>query len=157
VAVFTQFGTDVLVNFDRPSLVQTLSLTAALAMHPLNACRSAGGTMFPRQLTRSLRPDEESSPLIPVFWRQAVASSFALATADDEAMGVDADAVLPVKLVLLLLVLLQPATARIPSVAKTARTCRFPDIANPLIEQWLAQRPARGPLRDPTSAKLQAL
>jgi hypothetical protein len=104
--------------------------------------------MFARQLTRSLRPDEVSSPLVPVFWRQAVASAFALATADEEAMGVDADAVLPVGLVLLLLLLLlQPATAIIPSVAKAVRTCRFPDITNPLIEQWLAQRPARGPLQ----------
>ena len=99
-AVFTQSGTDVLVNFDRPSLVQTLSLTAAPATQPLNACRSAGGTMLARQLTRSLRPDEESSPLTPVFCKQAVVSSFALATADDEAMGVDADAVPPVELVL---------------------------------------------------------
>jgi hypothetical protein len=72
-----------------------------------------------------------------------------LATADDEAMGVDADAVLPLGLVLplllLLLLLLQPATAIIPSVAKAVRTYRFPDITNPLIEQWLAPRPASGP------------
>ena len=150
LAVFMQFGTDVLMNVDRPPLVQTLSLTAALVRQLLNACRSAGGTMPARQLTRSLRPDEESSSLTPVFWRQAVASPFALATADDEAIGVDADAVPPLGLVLLLVVLLlllQPATAIIPSVAKAVRTCRFPDIADPLIEHWLAQHPACDPLR----------
>ena len=101
-AEFRQFGRDVLVNFDRPSLVQIWSLTAALVRQLLNACCSAGETMFLRQLTSSLRPDEVSSPLVPVFWRQAVACSFALATADDEAMGVDADVVPPFGLLLLL-------------------------------------------------------
>ena len=137
-AVFTQFGTDVLTNVDRPSLVQTLSLTAALVRQLLNACRSAGGTMVARQLTSSLRPDELSSPLTPVFWRQAVASDFALATADDEAMGVDADVAPPfgvLVLVVVLLLLLQPVATMITRAATAAGTCHFPGITNPLCER----------------------
>lgn len=130
---FTQFGTDVSVNFVRPSLVQTLSFSAALVMHSLNACCSAGGTMAWRQLTSSVRPEEEASPLTPVFEMQAVACSFAFATADDDATGVVVPDPLPGLLVVLLL---QPAIAAAVIAANTAaaitvRTCCFPDITNP--------------------------
>jgi hypothetical protein len=141
-AVFTQFGTDVLTNFDRPSLVQTWSLTAALVTQLLNACRSAGGTMLSRQVTSSLRPDELSNLLTPVFWRQAVASDFALATADDEAMGVDADVAPPFGLLLVLLLLLQPVTTRIPRAATAAGTCHFPGIKNSSLCTLARRRPA---------------
>ena len=132
-ALFRQASSDVLVNFARPALVQTWSLTAALAMQFLNAFRSAGGTMFSRQVMSWLRPAEESSRAVPVCCRQAVACCLALATAEDEAIGVDADALPPagVALVLLLeLLVLQPATARIPSAAMTAGTRCFPCIAD---------------------------
>ena len=132
-AVFRQASSDVPVNFSRPALVQTLSLTAALAMQFLNAPRSAGGTMFARQVTSWLRPEEVSSPAVPVCCRQAVACCLALATAEDEAIGVEADAVPPAGealVVLLELLVLQPTTARIPSIATTARTHCFPYITD---------------------------
>ena len=127
-AVFRQASSDVPVNFARPALVQTWSLTAALAMQFLNAPRAAGGAMFSTQVTSWLRPEEVSSPAVPVCCRQAVASCLALATAEDEAIGVEVDA-LPTAggllVVLLELLLLQPTTARIPSIATTARTDCF--------------------------------
>lgn len=132
-ALFRQASSDVLVNFCRPALVQTWSLTAALAMQFLNAPRSAGETMFSRQVTSWLRPAEESSPAVPVCCRQTVACCLALATAEDEAIGVEADAPPSAgePLVLLLeLLVLQLATARIPSVAATAETRRFQYIAD---------------------------
>ena len=128
-AVFRQASSDVPVNFSRPALVQTWSLTAALAMQFLNAPRSAGGTIFSAQVTSWLRPEEVSSPAVPVCCRQAVACCLASATAEDEASGVEVDALPPAggPLVLLLeLLLLQPTTARIPSVATTAGTHCFP-------------------------------
>ena len=131
-ALFRQASSDVLVNFPRPALVQTWSLTAALAMQFLNAPRSAGGPMVSRQVTSLLRPEEESSPAVPVCCRQAVACCLALATAEDEAIGVEADAP-PVGEPLGLLpevLVLQPATTRIPSVATTARARCFPYIAD---------------------------
>ena len=132
-AVFRQASSDVLVNFCRPALVQTWSLTAALAMQFLNAALSAGGTMLSTQVMSWLRPEEVSSRAVPVCCRQAVACCLAAATAEDEAIGVEVDALLPAggALVLLLeLLLLQPTTARIPSVATTARTHCFPYIAD---------------------------
>ena len=132
-AVFMQASSDVPVNFSRPALVQTWSLTAALAMQFLNAPRSAGGTMFSTQVTSWLRPEEVSSPAVPVCCRQAVACCLALATAEDEAIGVEADALPPAGgplVVPLGLLLLQPTTARIPSVATTERTHCFPYIAD---------------------------
>lgn len=119
------------MNFDRPSLVQILSLTAALVTQFLNACCSAGGTTFLRQLTSSVRPAEVSSALVPVFWMHAVASSLTLATAADEAMGV-CDPALALGSPLLL-ELPQPAIAVIVSAAATVRTCRFMDIADPPV------------------------
>ena len=132
-AVFRQAWSDVPVNFSRPALVQTWSLTAAVAMQFLNAPRSAGGTMFSTQVMSWLRPEEVSSPAVPVCCRQAVACCLASATAEEEAIGVEAGALPPAGgalVVLLELLLLQPATARIPSVATTARTCCFPYIAD---------------------------
>jgi hypothetical protein len=132
-AVFRQAWSDVLVNFSRPALVQTWSLTAALVMQVLNASRSAGGTMFSRQVTSLLRPEEDSSPAVPVCCRQAVACCLAFATAVDEAIGVEADTLPPAGGVLVLpmeLLVLQPATARIPSVATTAAAYCFPDMAD---------------------------
>lgn len=131
---FTQFGTDVSVNFVRPSLVQTSSVTAAPLMQDLNASRSAAGTMAARQLMSSLRPDEESSLFTPVLDMQAVACSFAFATVDDDAVGVDVPVPLPDPLPgLLVVLLLQPAInaaaiAATMSVTTPARTCCFPDI-----------------------------
>jgi hypothetical protein len=132
-AVFRQAWSDVLVSFSRPALVQTWSLTAALVMQVLNASRSAGGTMFSRQVMSSLRPEEDSSPAVPVCCRQAVACCLALATAEDEAIGVEADELPPARGVLVLvpeLLVLQPAAARIPSVATTAAAHCFPCIAD---------------------------
>jgi hypothetical protein len=132
-AVFRQASSDVPVNFPRPALVQTWSLTAALAMQVLNAARSAGGTMLSTQVMSWLRPEEVSSPAVPVCCRQAVACCLALATAEDEAIGVAADALPPAGgplVVPLELLLLQPTTARIPSVATAARTHCFPYIAD---------------------------
>ena len=132
-AVFKQAATDVPVNFSRPALVHTWSLTAALAMQFLNAPRSAGGAMFSTQVTSWLRPEEVSSPAVPVCCRQAVACCLALATAEDEAIGVEADALPPAGgplVVPLEVLLLQPTTVRIPSVATTARTRCFPYIAD---------------------------
>jgi hypothetical protein len=133
-AVFRQAWSDVLVSLSRPALVQTWSLTAALDMQVLNASRSAGGTMFSRQVTSLLRPEEESSPAVPVCCRQAVACCLAWARAEDEAIGVEADTLPPaggVLVLLLALLLLQPTTARIPSVAATAAAHCFPYIADP--------------------------
>ncbi len=106
--------------------------------------------MFLRQLTSSLRPDEVSSPLVPVFERQAVVSCFALATADDEAMGVDADVLPPfgLLLLLLLLLLLQPVTTMIPRAATAAGTCHFPGITNPPVNIGSPGGWHAGPLRD---------
>jgi len=132
-ALFRQASSDVLVNFCRPALVQTWSLTAALAMQFLNACRSAGGTMFSRQVTSWLRPAEESNPAVPVCCRQAVACCLALATAEDEAIGVEADPLPSAGEPLVLLpelLVLQPATARTASVATTAGTRCFPYMAD---------------------------
>ena len=131
-ALFRQASRDVPVNFPRPALVQTWSLTAALAMQFLNACRSAGGTMVSRQVTSWLRPEEVSSPAVPVRCRQVVACCLAWATAEDEAIGAEADALPPAGglLVLLLLLLLQPAAARIPSMATTAVMHCFPYMAD---------------------------
>lgn len=117
-----QAGTDVFVNFDRPSLVQTLSLTAALVTQFLNACCSAGETMPLRQSTSSVRPEEVSSPLAPVFWMHAVASALALAIADDEAMGALDVAPVLGSLLLLLLELLQPAAVMSASAAAAVKT-----------------------------------
>jgi hypothetical protein len=129
--VFRQASSDVPVNFSRPAFVQTWSLTAALAMQLLNAPRSAGETMFSMQVTSWLRPEEVSSPAVPVCCRQAVACCLALATAEDEAIGVEADALPAAGGPLVVpLELLQPTTARIPSVATTARTHCFPYIAD---------------------------
>jgi len=132
-ALFRQDSSDVLVNFCRPALVQTWSLTAALAMQFLNASRSAGETMCSRQVMSWLRPAEDSSRAVPVCCRQAVACCLALATAEDEAIGVEADA-LPtagVPLVLLPeLLVLQPAITRMPRAAMTAGTRCFPCIAD---------------------------
>lgn len=130
-AVFRQASSDVLVNVCRPALVQTWSLTAALVIQLLNATRSAGGTMFSTQVMSWLRPEEVSSPAAPTCCRQAVACCLAAATAEDEAIGVEADA-LPAggPLALLLELLLQPATARIPSITTTAGTYCFPYIAD---------------------------
>jgi len=122
-----QAGSDVLMNFVRPSLVQTLSLVAVLVMQFLNASCRAGGTMPLRQLTSSVRPDELSSPLTPVFEMQAVACSFALATADDDAMGV----VVPVPPPgLVVVLLLQPTIAATAAAAITVRT-RMPSTLVP--------------------------
>jgi hypothetical protein len=131
--VFRQASSDELVNFSRPAFVQTWSLTAALAMQFLNAARSAGGTMFSTQVMSWLRPEEVSSPAVPVCCRQAVACCLAVATAEDEAIGVEADVLPPAggPLVMpLVLLLLQPTTARIPKVATTVRTRCFPYIAH---------------------------
>ena len=88
-------------------------------MQFLKASCCAGGTMPLRQLTRSVRPDELSSPLTPVFEMQAVACSFALATADDDAMGV----VVPVPPPgLVVVLLLQPTIAATAAAAITGRT-----------------------------------
>ena len=105
-AVFRQASSDVPVNFSRPALVQTWSLTTALAMQFLNAPRSAGGTMFSTQVMSWLRPEEVSSPAVPVCCRQAVACCLALATAEDEAIGVEADALAGGEALVLLLELL---------------------------------------------------
>lgn len=132
-ALFRQASSDVLVNFCRPALVQTWSLTPALAMQFLNASRSAGETMFSRQVMSWLRPEEENSRVVPVCCRQTVACCLALATAEDEAIGVEVGPLPPAgePLVLLLeLLVLQPATTRIPSVATTAGTRCFPCIAD---------------------------
>ena len=94
-AVFRQASSDVLVNFCRPALVKTWSLTAALAMQFLNAALSAGGTMLSTQVMSWLRPEEVSSRAVPVCCRQAVACCLAAATAEDEAIGVEVDALLP--------------------------------------------------------------
>jgi hypothetical protein len=130
-AVFRQASSDVLVNFCRPALVQTWSLTAALVIQLLNAARSPGETMFSTQVMSWLRPEEVSSPAAPTCCRQAVACCLASATAEDEAIGVEADA-LPARglLVLLLELLLQPVAARIPSITTTAGTHCFPYIAD---------------------------
>ncbi len=85
-----------------------------------------------RQLASSLRPDEVSSPLVPVFWMHAVACSLALATADVEAMGVF-DPAPPLGLLLLLLLLLQAVAVMSVSVAVTVRTYCFLDITNPPV------------------------
>ena len=122
-----QVTSDVLTNFVRPSLVQIWSLTAALVTQFLNACRFSGGTMLVRQLTSLLRPDELSRSLTPVFEMQAVAWSFALATADDDAMGV----VVPVPPPgLVVVVLLQPTIAAIAAAAITVGT-RIPSTVMP--------------------------
>lgn len=130
---FTQFGTEVSVNFVRPSLVQTRSLRAALVTHCLNASRSAGGTMLVMQLTSSLRPDEEASPVSPVLETQAVACSFAFATAVDDSMGVVVPDPLPGLVVVLLLQPAIDATVLAPNTAAaiTVSTRCFPDITNP--------------------------
>ena len=130
-AVFRQASSDVLVNFCRPALVQTWSLTAALAMQFLNASRSAGGTMVSRQVTSWLRPEEVSSAAVPVRCRQVVACCLAWATAEDEASGAEAGALPPAGGPLVLLVLLlQPAAARIPSMATAAVMHCFPYMAD---------------------------
>jgi len=114
-----QVTSELLTNFVRPSLVQTWSLTAALVTQLLNACRFSGGTMLERQLTSLVRPDELSRSLTPVCEMQAVACSFALATADDDAMGV----VVPVPPPgLVVVVLPQPAIAAIAAAAITVST-----------------------------------
>jgi hypothetical protein len=89
-AVFRQASSDVLVNFCRPALVQTWSLTAALVIQLLKAARSPGETMFSTQVMSWLRPEEVSSPAAPTCCRQAVACRLAAATAEDEAIGVEA-------------------------------------------------------------------
>ena len=89
--------------------------------------------MFSTQVMSWLRPEEVSSPAVPVCCRQAVACCLALATAEDEAIGVEADALPPAGgplVVPLEVLLLQPTTVRIPSVATTARTRCFPYIAD---------------------------
>ena len=132
-AVFRQASSDVPVNFSRPALVQTWSLTAAPAMQVLNAPRSAGGTIFSTQVRSWPRPEEVSSPAVPVCCRQAVACCLASATAEEEAIGVEAGALPPAGgalVVLLELLVLQPTTARIPSIATTARTDCFPYITD---------------------------
>jgi len=115
-----QVTSDVLMNFVRPSLVQIWSLTAALVTQLLNACCFSGGTMLVRQLTSLVRPDELSRSLAPVFEMQAVACSFALATADDDAMGVVVPVPPPLGLVVVLL--LQPTIAVIAAAAITVST-----------------------------------
>jgi hypothetical protein len=131
-ALFRQASRDAPVNLARPALVQTWSLTAALAIQFLNASRSAAGTMLSRQVTSWLRPEEESSPAVPVRCRQVVACCLAWATAEDEAIGAEADALPPaggLLVPLLLVLLLQPAAARIPSTATAVMHC-FPYMAD---------------------------
>jgi hypothetical protein len=123
-----QATSDELMNFVRPSLVQIWSLTAALVTQLLNACCFSAGTMLVRQLTSLVRPDELSRSLTPVFEMQAVACSFALATADDDAMGV----VVPVPPPGLVVVpLLQPTIAAIAAAAITVGTRMPPTLRLP--------------------------
>lgn len=115
------------MNLLRPSLVQILSLVAALVTQFLNASWRAGGTMLFRQLVSSLRPEEESRPVTPVLLRHAVASSLAFATADDVASDVACDATLEA----LPLLHPAPAPAMITSAAAAGATYHFPDIPFP--------------------------
>lgn len=121
-----QATSEELMNFVRPSLVQTLSVVAALVTQFLNACCLAGGTMLVRQLTSLVRPDELSRSVTVVFEMQAVASSFALATADDDAMGVVVlvPPFVPLAVVGVVVVALlpQPTIAAAASAATTVRT-----------------------------------
>lgn len=125
------------MNVVRPSLVQSLSLTAALEMQFLNASCLAGGTRFCMQFTNALLPEDCSSEVAPTLLMQASTCAFAFSTAADVpvdvAVGVAVLVFVAPPVPLVVVVLLQLVAAKIASEAAAASTCAFPDITNPPV------------------------